>query len=63
MNKEKEIYDMTFRVSLLVGMATSLIMEMKTYSPISEHYKVDWFFDAVNAVFYENKPIPPMPGM
>lgn len=56
-----QIINMNYRVLTLLGMVTSLLIDYKNQKPHSEHYKYDWFMDAMNAVVYENKPIPPLP--
>lgn len=61
MSDLKETIDLNYRAVLLLGMGTSLIMECKNYLPRSEHYKIDWFLDAINSVIYEKKSIPPFP--
>lgn len=63
MNDEqiKELSNMTYKVLTLLGMVTPMIMEYREFLHEKNHYKVDWFLDALNAVVYENKPIPPFP--
>jgi hypothetical protein len=58
----QKLIDMNYRLLTLLGMVTPLFLECKSSSPKSCHYKFDWFMDAINAVVYENKPIPPMPN-
>lgn len=57
-----ELINMNYRVLTLLGYATSMIM---TYEQLEAYHgdeeKCKWFFDAVQAVVYENKPLPPMP--
>lgn len=58
----KQIIDANFRILLLLGYATSIVgsyKRLEAYHDDSE--KCDWFFDAVQAVVYENKQLPPMP--
>lgn len=58
----KELIDTNFRILLMLGYATSLIMsyeKLETYHDDSE--KCKWFYDALQAVVYENKPLPPFP--
>jgi hypothetical protein len=62
--KETEIEDiinMNYRVIALLGIATSILWDCKRSRPRADHYKFDWFQDAVRDVIYDNKPIPPMP--
>lgn len=56
-----KICNMNYRVLTLLGMVTALLIDCKNSQPRSEHYKFDWFLDSLNAVVYENKPIPPLP--
>lgn len=60
-NNEKEAWNMCNRTLTLLGMATVLLMECRNSRPRADHYKFDWFMDAINAVVYEDKPIPSMP--
>ena len=58
----QDLIDANFRILLLLGYATSMVMsysKLETYHDDSE--KCKWFFDAVQAVIYENKPLPPIP--
>jgi len=57
----EEIINMNYRVLTLLGMVTSLLIDCKNSKPRSEHYKFDWFLDALNAVVYQKQPIPPLP--
>lgn len=57
----QQVIDMNYRVLTLLGMVTSLLIDCKNGRPRSDHYKFDWFIDALNAVVYEHKPIPPLP--
>ncbi len=57
----ENIINMNYRVLTLLGMVTSLLIDCKASRPRSEHYKFDWFLNCLNAVVYENKPIPPLP--
>lgn len=57
----QNVVNMNYRVLTLLGMVTSILIDCKNSQPRSEHYKFDWFLDALNAVVYENKPIPPLP--
>ena len=57
----QKIIDMNYRVLILLGMVTPMLIDYKNILPRSKHLNVDWFMDALNAVVYENKPIPPLP--
>lgn len=63
--KEISIQDLintNYRILLLLGYATSIVssyQKLEAYHDDSDHCK--WFFDAIQAVVYENKPLPPMP--
>lgn len=52
---------MNYRALTLLGMAASIICEVRHRTPESEHYRLDWFLDALNDVVYKNQPIPPFP--
>ena len=58
----ENIINMNYRALTLLGMTTSLLMECREISPKENHYKFDWFLNCLNAVIYENKPIPPFPN-
>ena len=58
----QKIVDMNYRVLLLLGFASSIVgsyRRLESYHDDEE--KCKWFFDSVQAVVYENKPLPPMP--
>lgn len=63
--KEIEIQDLintNYRILLLLGYATSIVgdyQRLETYH--DDEHKCKWFFNAVQAVVYENKPLPPLP--
>lgn len=56
-----DIVNMNYRVLTLLGMVTSLLIDCKNGRPRCDHYKFDWFLQALNDVVYMNKPIPPLP--
>jgi hypothetical protein len=58
---QQNMMNLNFRLLMLLGMVTPLLIDYKDLLHKSNHYKVDWFMDAINAVVYENKPIPPLP--
>lgn len=55
----QQLIDMNYRVLLLLGFATSIVGDYKRWGGDEKNCK--WFFDAVQAVVYENKPLPPLP--
>lgn len=58
----QELINVNYRILLLLGYATSIVSDyqrLEAYHDDKE--KCDWFFSAVQAVIYENKPLPPMP--
>lgn len=67
--KQKEIeidvqnlINANFRILTLLGYAMSIVVsyeKLEAYHDDSE--KCKWFFDAIQAVIYENKPLPPLP--
>lgn len=57
----RNLMKLNSRLLLLLGMITPLLIDCKYSRPKAEHYKFYWFTDALNAVIYENKPIPPFP--
>jgi hypothetical protein len=64
MTKEFDIENLinvNCRLLILLGMVTPLLLDFKDSKHKSEHYKIDWVLDALNAVVYENKPLPPFP--
>lgn len=68
MDKEQieRLIHMNQRQSLLIGYATSLMYEMRKELDESrgediENEKYKWFRQAIENLFYLNKPFPPMP--
>lgn len=58
----QDLIDTNFRILLLLGYATSIVTDyqrLEAYHDDSE--KCKWFFNAIQAVVYENKPLPPLP--
>ena len=58
----QDLIDTNFRILLLLGYATSIVMnyqKLEAYHDDAEQCK--WFFDAIQDVIYENKPLPPLP--
>ena len=59
---QQALIDTTFRALTLLGIATVLISNYeKKLRCHPDEEKCKWFLNAVNAVVYENKPLPPMP--
>lgn len=57
----QELVNFNARVLTLMGIMTSIMIDVSDKLPRSEKFKFDWIMDAINAVVYENKPIPPIP--
>lgn len=59
----QSIIDMNYRALTLLGIATSMIIDCKKVLSPYDSYRIkcDWFIDAIQAVVYENKPLPKMP--
>jgi len=60
----EELINMNYRTITLLGVATSLIMEYRSYRIIHKLEKdqhCEWFIEALNNVIYLNKPLPEMP--
>ncbi len=57
----KNIIDTNFRILILLGYSTSLVMEYKNFlvKESKEHKKCEWFIQALNDVIYLQKPLPP----
>lgn len=59
----QSIIDMNYRALTLLGIAASMIMDYKKLDDYHDKaYQCDWFINAIQAVVYENKPLPKMPG-
>lgn len=57
----KELIDANFRILFLLGYATSIVMSYSKLEPYhDDSEKCKWLFDAIQAVVYENKSLPPM---
>lgn len=58
----QDLIDANFRILILLGFATSIVMSYKALQAYhDDDEKIRWFLDALQAVVYENKPLPPMP--
>lgn len=49
------------RLLLILGFATSLILELRKYAPEDKEEDILWFIQAMENVVYQNKPLPPFP--
>lgn len=52
-----EVINANYRAFTLLGIATSIMFDVKKKLPASEHDQLDWFLNAINDVVYLNKPI------
>lgn len=58
----QELVDFEFKILTLLGYAKSIVINYKSLEAYhDDKEKCEWFLDAVQAVVYENKPLPPMP--
>lgn len=58
----QDLIDANFRILLLLGYASSIVMSYRKLEAYhDDEEKIKWFFDAIQAVIYENKPLPRMP--
>jgi len=58
----QELINVNYRLLTLLGFSASIVMdyaELETYHDNKD--KCKWFIDAIQAVVYENKPLPPLP--
>jgi hypothetical protein len=58
----QDLINVNYRLLVLLGYAASIVMsyeKLEAYHDDSE--KCKWFFDSLQNVVYENKPLPPMP--
>ncbi len=57
----QNLIDMNYRVLVLLGYATSIVWDYKKLEAYHDNsYKCDWLLKAIQAVVYENKPLPKM---
>lgn len=52
----QQLIDTNYRLLTLLGMGTHIIMHD------AQKKDRDWWMQAIQAVVYENKPLPPMPN-
>jgi hypothetical protein len=58
----QELINVNYRILTLLGIATSMIMDYKNLEAYHDNSeKCDWFVTAIQAIVYENKPLPQMP--
>lgn len=60
-NVEKLI-QMNQRLLLVMGYATSVILELGKCVPEEKKEGIYWVIEAIENIFYLDKPLPPMPG-
>jgi hypothetical protein len=62
MNEEdiKQLINVNFRILFLLGYASSIVSDYRRLEAYhTDEEKCKWFFDAVQAVVYDDKPLPP----
>jgi len=57
----KRITHLNERLLLVMGFATSVIMELGRYVPEEKKEGVYWVIEAIENLVYLDKPLPPMP--
>ena len=58
----QDLIDANYRILILLGYATSIVGDYRRLEAYhDDEEKCKWFFDALQAVVYENKPLPRMP--
>ena len=57
----KRITHLNERLLLVMGFATSVIMELGKYAPEERKEGVYWVIEAVENLVYLDKPLPPFP--
>jgi len=56
----QEVINMNYRLSTLLGIATSIIRDYQKLEAYHDSCNIcDWWMTAIQAVVYQNKPIPP----
>lgn len=59
----QQLIDMNYRVLILLGIGTKMIMDYRKLEAYhDDSADCDWWMKAIQAVVYENKPIPPLPN-
>ncbi len=54
---------MNQRLLLVMGYATSVILDLHHHIPIEKKEGCYWVVDAMENIVYLDKPLPPMPGV
>ena len=57
-----KIIQMNQRLLLVMGYATSVILELGKYVSDEKKQGLYWVIEAVENIVYLDKPLPPMPG-
>jgi hypothetical protein len=59
----QELINVNYRLCTLIGIATSIIMDYRKLDAFhGNRIDCDWWMNAIQAVVYENKPLPPLPN-
>jgi hypothetical protein len=56
-----KLIQMNQRLSLVIGYATSVIIELGKHMPEEKKQGMYWVIEAVENIIYLDKPLPPMP--
>jgi hypothetical protein len=56
-----KLIQMNQRLLLVMGYATSVILELGKYVPEENKQGVYWVIEAIENIVYLDKPLPPMP--
>ena len=57
-----DIIDMNHKLLILLGIATSMILDYKNLEAYHDNAdKCDWFIKAIDQVVYQEKPLPAYP--
>ena len=57
----KRITHLNERLLLVMGFATSVIMELGRYVPVEKKEGVYWVIESIENLVYLDKPLPPFP--
>lgn len=63
MNDEniKHLLDMNARLLLVMGYATSVLLELGKHIPEEKKQGLYWVIESIENIVYLDKPLPPMP--
>lgn len=63
MNDEniKHLLDMNARLLLVMGYATSVLLELGQHIPEEKKQGLYWVIESIENIVYLDKPLPPMP--